>query len=97
MVDAIDADLASRIQLAADALVAAGAREVYVFGSCAHGRLREGSDIDFAVVGLPPRVFFKAMGQAVDIVDRDIDLIDLDDDTPFTRYLQEQGELVRVR
>jgi len=85
------------IERAASELVAAGAREVYLFGSAAWGTMREGSDVDFAVAGLPPERFFAAMGRAARILDRDIDLIDLDEVTPFTRYLREEGELVRVR
>ncbi len=73
-----------------------GAREVYVFGSTAKGTLRAGSDVDLAVSGLPPRLFFRAMSQASDVLDRPLDLIDLDQDVPFTRYLREEGELVRV-
>jgi len=77
-------------------LKAAGAREVYLFGSAAYGKVREGSDVDLAVVGLPGRVFFKAMADAHDALGRQLDLIDLDDDSDFVRYLREHGELVRV-
>lgn len=77
-------------------LKAAGAREVYLFGSAAKGTLRSDSDVDLAVSGLPPQVFFKAMGQAGDILGRPLDLIDLDEVNPFTRYLKEEGELQRV-
>jgi uncharacterized protein len=86
----------SRFEEAAAALKAAGAREVYIFGSAAKGKLRENSDVDMAVAGLPPEVFFRAMGKASRAVGRPIDLIDLDEDNPFTRYLKEEGELHRV-
>lgn len=86
----------ARISQAAAALKAAGAREVYLFGSAAVGTVREGSDIDLAVSGLPPEKFFKAMGVAEDILQRPLDLVDLDEDNPFTRYLKEEKELVRV-
>ena len=84
------------IERAAEALKAAGAREVYVFGSAARGTMRDNSDIDIAVSGLNPEVFFKAMGRAEDVLKRPLDLIDLDDETPFTQYLKEEGELHRV-
>jgi len=90
------ADMKARIREAAAALKAAGARKVYLFGSAATGTLREGSDIDLAVSGLPPEKFFKAMGIAGDILERPLDLVDLDEDNPFTRYLKEEKELVRV-
>jgi len=84
------------IQAAAAALKEFGAREVYVFGSTAGGTMREDSDIDLAVSGLPPEVFFRAMARASGALGRELDLIDLDEDTPFTRYLKEEGELERV-
>lgn len=84
------------IEKAAAALKAAGAREVYLFGSAARGLVQDASDIDMAVSGLPPQVFFRAMGEAGDILGRPLDLIDLDENNPFTRYLKAEGELQRV-
>jgi len=69
---------------------------VYVFGSAAKGKLRENSDVDIAVPGLPAEAFFPAMAAAHDALGRPLDLVDLDEDNPFTRYLQEEGELRRV-
>ena len=77
-------------------LKASGAAEVYIFGSGANDEMREDSDIDFAVSGLPPEQFFRALSAASRVLDRPLDLIDLDDPTPFTRYLQEEGVLQRV-
>ncbi|MDD3925653.1 MAG: nucleotidyltransferase domain-containing protein [bacterium] len=84
------------VEQAASLLIASGAREVYLFGSAAKGVMREDSDVDMAVSGLPPQLFFKLMGQAGDILGKPLDLIDLDEVTPFTRYLKEEGELLRV-
>ena len=92
----MDEELRRSIQRAAAALLELGAREVYMFGSAAKGVLRPDSDVDLAVSGLPPRLFFRAMSKAADLLDRPLDLIDLDQDVPFTRYLKEEGELVRV-
>ena len=92
----MDHALEERVKQAARALIAAGAREVYLFGSAARGEMRTDSDVDLAVSGLPAEVFFHAMGEAGDILQSELDLIDLDEDTPFTRYLQQEGELVRV-
>ena len=89
-------ELKSTIERAAAALKAFGAREVYLFGSAATGTMREGSDIDMAVSGLPPEVFYRALGAAREILRRPFDLIDLDDDTPFTNYLKRKGKLRRV-
>jgi predicted nucleotidyltransferase len=89
-------ELTRSLEAAVAALKAAGAREVYLFGSAAKGALRENSDVDLAVSGLPPGLFFHAMGAAHDALDRPLDLIDLDQDNPFTRYLRRKGALVRV-
>jgi predicted nucleotidyltransferase len=86
----------SQIEKATAVLKAAGAREVYVFGSAASGRMRPDSDVDIAVSGLPPKVFFRAMSDAERALGRPLDLIDLDEDSPFTRYLKSEGELRRV-
>ena len=85
-----------RIRQAAEALRAAGADEIYVFGSAASGLMDNCSDVDMAVSGLPPEVFFRAMAAASDALGLPLDLVDLDDDTPFTRYLRSEGELRRV-
>jgi predicted nucleotidyltransferase len=77
-------------------LKTAGAREVYLFGSATRDAMGPASDIDVAVSGLPPQVFFRAMSDAEDAIGMPLDLIDLDEDTPFTRYLKEEGELQRV-
>ncbi|HEU4712869.1 MAG TPA: nucleotidyltransferase domain-containing protein [Pyrinomonadaceae bacterium] len=79
-----------------DVLKKSGAKMVYVFGSAARGTMRADSDLDLAVSGLPPENFFKALSAASDVLDRPIHLIDLDEVTPFTRYLIEEGELQRV-
>jgi predicted nucleotidyltransferase len=89
-------DVHQLIARAGQALRAVGAAEVYLFGSAARGPLRDESDVDLAVAGLPPARFLEAMAQATEILCRPVDLVDLDEDTPFTRYLREEGELRRV-
>jgi len=81
------------IKKAAEKLKAAGAREVYLFGSAARGTMGERSDIDLAVSGLPPENFFQVLAQVEDIFQRPIDLVDLDEENPFTLYLREENEL----
>ena len=81
---------------AAKLFVALGASQVFVFGSAVTGQLRPDSDIDMAVSGLPPRVYFSAVSQASDLIGRPVDLVDLDDDSATVRYLHESGKLVPV-
>jgi len=92
----MDEELREAIQRAAAVLKSYGAREVYVFGSAAAGKMHEGSDVDLAVSGMSPAVFFRAMSRAADALGRELDLIDLDHENAFTRYLREEGELHRV-
>lgn len=73
-----------------------GASEVYVFGSAAHGRIHPSSDVDLAVSGLPPEKFFGMLSRLSAIFLRQVDLIDLDDENLFTRYLRRKGLLRRV-
>jgi predicted nucleotidyltransferase len=89
-------DLGRLIEKAAAVLKAAGAREVYVFGSAAEGHMRPQSDVDLAVAGLPPQVFFAAMSEAADVLGRPLDMIDLDEPSRFTEYLVRKGKLRRV-
>jgi len=92
----MSASIRIQIQKATAVLKAAGAREVYVFGSAAIEKMRSDSDVDIAVSGLPPEVFFRAISDAERALGRPLDLIDLDEDNPFTRYLKSEGELLRV-
>lgn len=89
-------ELQQAIEQAAAILKAAGVDAVYLFGSLAEGPVRADSDIDLAVAGLPPAKFFQAMGQTMSVLPRSLDLVDLDVDTPFTRYLKQKGKLHRV-
>ena len=84
------------IKRAAAELKTAGAREIYVFGSAARSGGDPNSDLDLAVSGLPPSVFYRMGARVSDLIGRSVDLIDLDRSTPFTRYLRTENELVRV-
>ncbi len=68
----------------------------YVFGSAVRGTGDAASDLDLAVSGLPPSVFYRMGARVSDLIGRSVDLIDLDMDTPFTRYLRTENELLRV-
>jgi predicted nucleotidyltransferase len=89
-------DLQQRIRQAAEILRAAGATEVYVFGSTARGVERPDSDVDLAVRGLPPERYFFVLAPLVSALGRPVDLVDLDESTPFVRYLDRTKELRRV-
>jgi predicted nucleotidyltransferase len=84
------------IQKAALELRRHGASAVYLFGSQGTAIARNDSDVDIAVKGLPPRRFFRAMADAQAVLDRTLDLIDLDEPSPFVDYLLHSGELRHV-
>ena len=84
------------IARAAKLFIGFGASQVFVFGSAVKGLLRPDSDIDMAVSGLPPGVYFAAISQASDLIGRPVDLVDLDDESGLVRYLRASGELIRV-
>lgn len=84
------------IKRAAAELKSAGAREVYIFGSVANGTSDDASDLDLAVSGLPAPVFYRMGARVSDLIGRSVDLIDLDMNTPFTRHLRTENELIRV-
>ena len=84
------------IRAAATLLIRMGATKVFVFGSATKNGLRPDSDVDLAVTGLPPEVYFSAISKASDLLGRPVDLVDLDDQTPLVRHILRSGELVRV-
>lgn len=83
------------LRRAGEVLSAAGAREVYVFGSAATGRMHEHSDVDLAVSGLPPASYISTLVKVDEVFGRYVDLINLDRQTPFTSYLKTKEGLLR--
>lgn len=88
-------EIKSTLDTAVAELKAAGAREVYLFGSGLRDSGPPPRDLDLAVSGLPSGHFFHLQGVLLGL-DRPVDLVNLDRSTPFTRYLREARELVRV-
>jgi predicted nucleotidyltransferase len=71
------------------------AKGIFLFGSAAE-RDEGYRDIDLAVEGVRPQDFFRLYGELFGRLSRPVDLIDLDEPSPFTRFLRERGRLVRV-
>ena len=74
----------------------AGGKEAYIFGSVARGEDTEVSDIDVGVRGVPKDLFFKLSGRIMLALNRTVDLVDLDEETRFTKRLFENEVLARV-
>jgi predicted nucleotidyltransferase len=92
----MDENLSELIRKATKVLKSFGATDVYLFGSIAKGTNTKYSDMDLAVTGIAPENFYKAMGDTFGVLKREIDIIDLDENTPFVEYLKSHGELQRV-
>lgn len=84
------------IQRAVEILTEAGCREIFLFGSISERNIREGSDIDIAVRGCPPGIFFHVLGKLLVEFHYPVDLVDLDKAADFAQYLEREEELVRV-
>jgi len=84
------------VRRAVTILKKAGCTHVFLFGSLAGGKVRDGSDIDLAIRGCPKGKFFHLLGQLLLELDHSVDLVDLDIQDAFTRYLEEKGELLQI-
>ncbi|MBI4790010.1 MAG: nucleotidyltransferase domain-containing protein [Chloroflexi bacterium] len=81
---------------AVEILAAAGCTHVFLFGSLATGRIREGTDIDLAVRGCPRGNYFRLLGRLLLELDHPVDLVDLDKEDAFARHLAQEGELLQI-
>jgi predicted nucleotidyltransferase len=88
--------ISRRAKAAAKVFISFGAQEVYLFGSRATGTAKRGSDFDFAIRGVPARDFYRAAGEVFTLLRMPVDVVDLDEDSPFIRYLQAHGAMVRI-
>ena len=77
-------------------LKTAGSKNVYLFGSMVTGKIREDSDIDIGVKGLPPEDFFKVYSKLYMNFETEIDLVDFDDNNEMFSLLERLGEVVEV-
>ena len=63
---------------------------VYLFGSSLD-KTGEPRDIDLAVKGILPRLFFKFYGELIRSLSKPVDLVDLSKKTLFTQIVEEKG------
>ena len=81
---------------AVEILKEAGCTAVFLFGSLATGETSDASDIDLAVRGCPPGEFFNLLGRLLLELNYPVDLVSLDRQDAFARYLEEEGELLQI-
>lgn len=92
-------EIERRIAQAVEVLKSYGVQEVYVFGSTASETMTPTSDIDLAVLGLPPEAYYRAVGETLQVVRLPVDVVPLEGDNALARHLLElrrRGELRRV-
>jgi predicted nucleotidyltransferase len=71
---------------AADLLYAHGAQRVWVFGSVATGRRQDfRSDLDLAVEGLPAEIYFRMVGELLQLLPCSVDLVEMETAPPSLR------------
>ncbi len=63
---------------------------IYLFGSSLD-KDPESNDIDLAVEGIRPNVFFKFYGELLRSLSKPVDLIDLSRKSLFNRIIEEKG------
>lgn len=73
-----------------------GCTEIYIFGSLAKGSFAENSDIDFAVKGLKKGNFYKVGALLNMEMEHNFDLIKLDNDDSFSKFVAENEVFLRV-
>ena len=85
------------IQKAIEILKKHGVKEIYIFGSIANGKFDKYSDIDIAVKGLNPRIYYKVAGVLFFELENNFDLIDLDDtQNDYSQMLLKQNSLIKI-
>lgn len=81
---------------AVEILKQAGCTQVFLFGSLAAGQAREGTDVDLAIRGCPKGKFFHLLGQLLLELEHPVDLVNLDSQDAFARYLEDEGGLLQI-
>jgi predicted nucleotidyltransferase len=63
---------------------------VYLFGSSLDD-LNKADDIDLAVLGIPPHLFFKFYGKLLRYLSKPVDLVDLSQESLFNQLIKEKA------
>ncbi len=86
----------SDIDKAVSILLAEGSRAVYLFGSLKDGSWTPESDIDLAVTGIAANRFFEIYSKAGRGLMHELDLINLDTEKRFAKFLKDTNRLVQI-
>ena len=84
------------IEGAANLLKNEGCEAVFLFGSLVTGKIRDDSDIDIGVKGLPQGKFLRLFSRLYFDFENKIDLVDFDSNSDFYSMLNRIGEVVEI-
>jgi predicted nucleotidyltransferase len=84
------------IEMAANLLKNEGCEAVFLFGSMVTGKIRDDSDIDIGVKGIPEGKFLKLYSRLYFDFENKIDLVDFDNNSDFYSMLNRIGEVVEI-
>ena len=84
------------IENATNLLKKEGCEAVFLFGSMVTGKIRDDSDIDIGIKGLPREKFLNLFGQLHFDFENKIDLVDFDVDSDFYSMLNRIGEVIQI-
>ncbi|MFQ6114185.1 MAG: nucleotidyltransferase family protein [bacterium] len=65
-------------------------KEIYLFGSCLD-KEREANDIDLAVRGVAPALFFDFYGKLLRYLSKPVDIVNLSKKSRFTEWVERQA------
>lgn len=92
-------EIERKIQQVVAVLRRYGVTEAYLFGSAQEGNFGLASDLDLAVIGLPPSQYYKAVGEVLEVAGIPVDIVTMEDGSSLSEYLKkkrDRGDLRRV-
>jgi len=84
------------IEIATNLLKKEGCEAIFLFGSLVTGKIREDSDIDIGVKGLPKEKFLYLYSQLHFDFENKIDLVDFDTNSDFYSMLDSIEEVIQI-
>jgi len=84
---------AEEIEKGKEFLKRKGARRIILFGSALRSP-ETAHDLDIACEGITPEEFYAVAGEVSRLLNREVDLIELSDNTPFTRHVEKVGRVI---
>jgi len=84
------------IEIATNLLKNEGCQSIFLFGSLVTGKIRDESDIDIGIKGLPKDKFLNLYSRLYFDFENKIDLVDFDTNSDFYSMLDSIGEVVQI-